>query len=138
MDKPHIERADDTTQPLSNKHLSLVRRGAELTRLIKDEKKELDDINNTLKKDIGPGVSIVLPNEVRVPIADQPRVSIADAEGLQKHLGTRQFNKVVAKSVSHKPTDTLFELENDDATISNFLKRVSSVAVKYLPIKTQK
>jgi hypothetical protein len=138
MDKPHIEFGDGATKKLTDKQIALVRRGAELTRMLKDHKKELDEINDQLKKDIGPGVSLVLPNEVRVPITAQPRVSITDADGLKNHVGTRLFNKVVAVSISYKPTDGLFELEAQDAFISEFLNRASSVAVKYLPIKTAK
>ncbi len=137
-EQAHIEMADNKTKKLSDKHLAKIRRGAELTRLIKDSQTELKKINDELKKDIGPGVSIVLPGEIRVPILEQPSVSIGDIDALKEHLGTRKFNQVVDRKESFKPTDTLINMAETDATVESCLTRKAPVAVKYLPIKTQK
>ncbi|MGH1429786.1 MAG: hypothetical protein ACRBB4_01580 [Neptuniibacter sp.] len=137
-DLPHIELADGKTKKLSDKHLAKLRRGAELTRLIKDQQSELKKINDELKKDIGPGVSIVLPEELRSPIAESVSTSIGDADALKDHLGTRRFNQVVNRTETLKPTDTLLNMAETDEVVNQCLNRKTSVSVKYLPIKTQK
>lgn len=137
-DLPHIELADGKTKKLSDNHLAKVRRGAELTRLIKDSQAELKKINEELKSDIGPGVSVILPGEVRSPIMEQPSVSIGDIEALREHLGTRKFNQVVDRKETFKPSDTLINMAESDAAVESCLTRKVSIAVKYLPIKTQK
>ncbi|MGB1238759.1 MAG: hypothetical protein ACPG4U_11155 [Pseudomonadales bacterium] len=136
-DKPHIERADAKPKKLSDKHLALARRGAELTRLIKDHKTELDTINEQLKKDIGHGVTLVLPEEHRIPIAQSVSHAIDDAAGLKSHLGARKYNLYVKTTVSTKPAPVLLELAESSADVAAFLKQKTSVSVKYLPIKTQ-
>lgn len=133
-----IECADGTEKKLSDKHLAMVRRGAELTRLIKDAKKELDDINAQLKKHPGINVSIVLPNEVRVPISESVSMSIKDADALKEHLGTRKFNQLVKTTVSHKPNDKLIDLAESDDSVAEHLSQRTTKTVKYLPIKTAK
>lgn len=137
-DVPHIELADGSTKKLTAAQLAMVRRGAELTRLMKDYKKELDEINTKLKAQPGSGVSIVLPAEVRVPIADTESISIADADGLKQHLGTRKFNQQVTTSVSYKAKADLLESYETDKALQKFFSVKQTTAVKYLPIKTQK
>jgi len=139
-DVPFIELADGTTKKLTDKQLALVRRGAELTRLLKDQKKELDGINDQLKKSPGVGVSIVLPNEVRVPISEVFTDFIADPDGLKTYLGTRVFNQLVKSTTSYKTTDALLDKaygDDADENVSDYLDKKRSEAVKYLPIKTK-
>ncbi|MGI1671963.1 MAG: hypothetical protein K6L74_16795 [Neptuniibacter sp.] len=135
---PHIELGDGKTKKLSDKHLAKVRRGAELTRLIKDQKTELKKINDELSKDLGPGVSIVLPEELRSPIALSVSTSIGDEDALKQHLGTRKFNQVVERKETLKVTYTLLNMAETDEVVDGCLSRRTSVSVKYLPIKTQK
>lgn len=136
--KPHIEIDGKPAKKLSDKHLALVRRGAELTRLIKDQKTELDKVNDQLKKDLGPGVSIVVPEEVRVPIAESISQAIGNVDGLKKELGTRKFNLMVTTNTTFKPTAVLLDLASECKDIADCLTEKTSVSVKYLPIKTQK
>ncbi len=140
-ERPHIEIEGNKPKKLSDKHVALVRRGAELTRLIKDQQTELKKINDQLKKEIGPGVSLVLPEEVRVPISESFTQSINDVDLLRAVLG-RRFNKLVDRSESFKPTAELLSLTllaDDEAfAINSCLATRTSQTVKYLPIKTQK
>lgn len=137
-DLPHVELADGKTKKLSDKHLAQIRRGAELTRLIKDQQTELKKINDGLKKEIGSGVSIVLPEELRSPIAESVSTSIGDVDALKGHLGTRKFNQVVDRKETFKTTDTLLNMAETDEVVEQCLSHKKSVSVKYLPIKTQK
>lgn len=137
-EQPHILNEDGTTKKLSDKHLALARRGAELTRLIKDQKTELDKVNDQLKKEIGPGVSLVLPEECRIPIAESISYSISDAAALKQQLGTRKFNLMVTTAIAYKPDAVLLDMAKDSAEVAEHLSERRSVSVKYLPIKTQK
>lgn len=128
----HAETANGNKK-LKAAHVADARRGHQLTCLMKDYKKELDEINARLKKDFTPGDVLVLPGEVRVPIFESVSNSIGDADGLKEKLGTRQFNKLVKRSETFKPTDDLLALE--DAL--PFLKKRISVSVKYLPLDTE-
>ncbi len=137
-DKPHIVIDDKPTASLSTKHLAMVRRGNEITRQMKDLKAELDGINTTLKKDIGPGHTLVLPTECRTPIAESVSQSIKDSAALKAHLGTRKFNRLVACTESFKPTAELLTLAQSDAAVNACLGQRVSVAVKYLAINAKK
>lgn len=137
-DNPHIEQDGNKPRKLSDKHLALARRGAELTRLIKDQQTELKKINDQLKKEIGPGVSIVLPEECRIPIAESVSKAIGDQAGLKGYLGTRKFNLMTTQKVTVSPSATLLELAENSEEVAAFMTDKKSVSVKYLPIKTQK
>lgn len=137
-EKPHIVTADTPSAKLSAKHLAQVRRGNEITRLMKDLKAELDGINTGLKKEIGPGHTIVLPTECRTPIAESISTSIKDAESLKAHLGTRKFNQLVERSESFKPTAELLGMAQTDEAVNSCLGRRTSVSVKYLAINAKK
>lgn len=138
IDKPHIFGSDESTKKLSDKYVAMARRGAELTRIIKDAKAELDTINSQFKSDIGPGVSLVLPNECRIPISESVSRSLEDEAGLKAHLGTRKFNMLVTTTTSYKATPTLLDMAENSGEIAAFFSEKTSMAVKYLPIKTQK
>lgn len=137
-EKPHVQGKDGKIKKLSDKHLSLVRRGGELTRLLKDQKVELNKINDELKAAFGPDVSIILPNEFRAPIAESITKSLSDEAGLREHLGTRKFNLLVTTNTSYKPSPTLLEMAEESEEIAEFFSDKTTLAVKYLPIKTQK
>jgi hypothetical protein len=83
----------------------------------------------------GVDVSLVLPGECRIPIAERETVKVSDPERLRQVLGGR-FEDLVEASVSYRPTPKLLAIARDAghplaAIVSELLAVSTTQTVSY-------
>jgi hypothetical protein len=97
---------------LSAEDVRLLSQGWDIKMQIGNLEKALAEINASLIKAHGAGVSLIVPGVCRASIAEREGVKIKDAERLKAILGGR-FGDLVKTVVDYKPEQRLVEMACD-------------------------